>query len=93
MQDKMLVRHMGVLVQVVNPRRVKAGRPPLDAMDFVAFLEQEFGQVGAILAGYAGDQGCFHKVLYIPYLCSILKRQAMAEARAIFADKFLNGTE
>jgi hypothetical protein len=31
----------------------------LDAVHLVALLEQEFGQVGAVLAGDAGDEGDF----------------------------------
>ena len=28
--------------------------------DFVTFGEQEFGQIGTILAGHTGDQGSWH---------------------------------
>src|ERR1019366_8105606 len=41
---------------------VKAGRAPFEAVDFVAFLEEEFGEIGAILAGDAGDERAFHRL-------------------------------
>ncbi len=34
-------------------------RMALDAVDFVTFFEQEFGKVGTVLAGNAGDEGGF----------------------------------
>jgi hypothetical protein len=50
---------MGILVEMIDPRSVKAGRSTLYAMNLVVFLEQEFRQVGSILAGYTGDKGYF----------------------------------
>jgi len=41
---------------VIDPRGVEAARPPLDAMHAVALLQQQFGQVAAVLARDAGDQ-------------------------------------
>ena len=35
---------------------VEAGRAPDDAVDLVALVEQQLGQVRAVLAGDAGDQ-------------------------------------
>jgi hypothetical protein len=29
-------------------------------VDFIALAQQEFGEVGAVLAGDAGDEGFFH---------------------------------
>jgi len=45
-----------VLVQVVDAIGVEARGASLYAVHLVAFLEQKFGQVGAVLAGYARDQ-------------------------------------
>lgn len=50
---------MGVLVDMVHPLCVEQGSPAFDAVYFVAFLQEKLGQVGAVLAGYAGDQGFF----------------------------------
>jgi hypothetical protein len=47
---------------MVYPLGVEQRRPALDAVDFIALLEQELGQVAAVLAGDAGDAGdesCF----------------------------------
>ena len=52
-----------VLVQVVDPLGIEGRRPPLDAMDFVALGQQELRQIGAVLAGDAGDEGFFHASL------------------------------
>ena len=37
--------------------KVTVRRPADDADDVVALLEQQLGEVGAVLAGDAGDQG------------------------------------
>ena len=50
---------MGILINVVDALGVERGGAPLDAVDNVAFFEQEFGEVGAILTGDAGDEGDF----------------------------------
>ena len=42
---------MRVLEEVVDPDCVDRGRSPLDSVDLVAFLEEEFGEVGAVLDG------------------------------------------
>ena len=47
-----------ILVEVVNAICVELRRTALDAVDFVALLKQEFGQVRAVLARDAGDE-CF----------------------------------
>ena len=44
-----------VLVDVVYPLRVKGTGPALDAVHDVAFFQQEFGEITAVLAGDAGD--------------------------------------
>ena len=46
-----------VLVDVVHPLGVEQAGAALDAVHDIAFFEQEFGQVAAVLAGDAGDQG------------------------------------
>jgi hypothetical protein len=45
-----------VLVQVVDAVGVEERGAALDAVDFVALAQQEFGKVGAVLAGDAGDE-------------------------------------
>lgn len=48
-----------VLVDVVHPGGVEAGGAALDAVNDIAFFQQKFGQVRAILAGNAGNEGDF----------------------------------
>ena len=56
-QDEAPVGFVRVLVQVVDAARVEARRAALDAVHLVALGEQEFGQIGAVLAGHAGNEG------------------------------------
>jgi len=58
-QDELAAIDMRILVQVVDARGVEAGRSALDAVHHVALLQQELGEVGAVLAGHAGDEGGF----------------------------------
>jgi hypothetical protein len=48
-----------VLVDVVHPLGVEAAGTALDAVHDVAFVQQKFSQVAAVLAGDAGDEGDF----------------------------------
>jgi hypothetical protein len=41
---------------VVDTIRIEGRGTALDAVHLIAFPEQQFRQVGAILAGHAGDQ-------------------------------------
>ena len=63
MQHEATIGLVWVLVQVVDSLRVEGRGPALDAVHFVALLEQEFCQVGAVLAGDAGDQSLLHGVV------------------------------
>ncbi len=58
-EDEALVGLVRLLVEVLDPPGVERRRPPLDAVDDVALFEEELGQIGAVLAGHAGDQGDF----------------------------------
>ena len=49
-----------ILEKMIHPGGIERRRPTLDAVDFVAFAEEDFSQVGAILAGNTGNQGFFH---------------------------------
>ena len=60
-QDEAAAGLVRILVEVVDPVGVEQRRAALDAVDLVALAEQELGEVGAVLAGDAGDQCCaFH---------------------------------
>jgi hypothetical protein len=48
-----------VLVDVIDAFGVEGRGPALDAVHGVALFQQEFRQVGAVLAGDAGNQGGF----------------------------------
>src|SRR5690606_4518969 len=50
-----------VLVEVVYPVSIKEGAAAVDAVHLVVLAEEEVGEVGAVLAGDAGDESCFHE--------------------------------
>ena len=60
-QNKPGAGDMRIVVEVVDARGVEAGGAADDAMDFVAFFQQQFGEIGAVLTGDAGDECAFHK--------------------------------
>ena len=62
-QEKALIRIVWILVQVVDAVSVKHRSAALDAMDLITFLQQQFCEIGTILAGYASNQGSFQVVL------------------------------
>ena len=58
-EDEVAVLHMRVLVEMVDAVGVEEGGAALDAVDNVALLQQELGQIGAVLAGNAGNESNF----------------------------------
>ena len=58
-QEEAHILFMPVAVEVVDAIGVEQAGAALDAVDDVALVEQEFGQVGTVLAGDAGDEGDF----------------------------------
>lgn len=61
MQLEAVVIGMGILIDVIDPGGVEQRGTALDAMHLVALFQKEFGQIGAVLTGDAGDAGdeCF----------------------------------
>ena len=57
MQFEVCVVDMRILIDMVDPLGVEGTGPAFDAVDDIAFFEQEFGKVGTVLAGDAGDEG------------------------------------
>lgn len=64
-KEKTYAGEMGVAEEMVDARGVERARPPDDSVDFVAFGEEQFGEVRAVLAGDAGDEGFFHGSLVL----------------------------
>ena len=56
-QDEADVPLVRILIEMVDALGVERRRAALDAVHDVALGEQEFGEIGAVLAGDAGDQG------------------------------------
>eukprot|EP01022_Parablepharisma_sp_SALTPOND_P036279 TRINITY_DN9838_c0_g1_i1.p1 TRINITY_DN9838_c0_g1~~TRINITY_DN9838_c0_g1_i1.p1 ORF type:complete len:1069 (-),score=237.17 TRINITY_DN9838_c0_g1_i1:780-3986(-) len=59
MQEKAHPGFVTVAIQVVDPIGVEQAGAALDPVDDIAFVEQQFCQVGTVLAGDAGDEGNF----------------------------------
>ncbi len=60
-QHQAWIELVGILVEMIDAGGVEAAGPALDAMYHVALLQQQLRQIGAILAGDAGDEGAFHR--------------------------------
>ena len=56
-QAKARVIDMRIFVNVIHALGVEQAGAPLDAVYHVALVEQELGEVRAVLPGDAGDQG------------------------------------
>ncbi len=57
MEDEAAILLVGILVEMIDTVGIEAGRPALDAVHLVSLVQQELGQVGAVLSGDAGNQG------------------------------------
>mmetsp|Transcript_17848 Transcript_17848/g.51095 ORF Transcript_17848/g.51095 Transcript_17848/m.51095 type:complete len:388 (-) Transcript_17848:52-1215(-) len=56
-EEKLNAGGVAILVDVINTAGVEGRRTTDDAVDNVALLEEELGEVGTILAGDTGDEG------------------------------------
>lgn len=54
-----LVSVVRVDVDVINTLRIEVGRSTDQAVDFVAFVEEEFRKIGTVLSSNSGDQSDF----------------------------------
>ena len=61
MQDQAAVAYVRILVKMVDALGVEERGAPLDPVDDIALFDQEFGQVGTVLAGDAGDECNFSR--------------------------------
>jgi hypothetical protein len=55
MELKVVIGDMGILINMINTRRVERRRPALDAVHKVSFGKQEIRQICTILPGNARD--------------------------------------
>ena len=54
-EHELLLRHVRVLVDVIHPLGVEQRGAPFDAMYLIALVQQQSGQISAVLSGDAGD--------------------------------------
>ena len=47
-------------VKVIDAARVERRGPANHAVDLIAFVEQQLGEIGTVLASDAGDERFFH---------------------------------
>ncbi len=52
--------NLGIAVKVLEAGAVEAAGAADNTVDFAAFFQQQLGEVGAVLAGDAGDEGAGH---------------------------------
>ena len=55
-QDEAQLLLVRILIEMIDSIRIKERRPALDAVDLVALLDEELGQVRAVLAGDPRDE-------------------------------------
>jgi hypothetical protein len=60
MQEEFRSRDVLILIDVVYTIGIKSTGTADQAMDFVAFVQKQFGQVAAVLASDSGYKGSFH---------------------------------
>jgi hypothetical protein len=53
MELKVVIRDMGILINMINTRRIERGRTAFDAVHKVSLRQQEVRQISAILPGNA----------------------------------------
>ena len=56
---------VGVFVDVIDASGVEEGGAALDAVDLVAFGEEEFGEIGSVLSGNSGDEGFLQSAILL----------------------------
>ena len=59
MQNQPVFRRMRIGINGIQASGVEGAGAADEAVDFVAFGQQQFREVGAVLAGDAGDEGFF----------------------------------
>jgi len=59
-QMKAPVGRMGILINGIKPSRIKRTRTTDDPVNPVAFLQEQFGEIGAVLACDPRDESAFH---------------------------------
>ena len=71
MQEHAAVFGMDILVEMVDPAGVVGGSAAFDAVDFITFFQQQFGQVGTVLTSDSCDKSFFHVVSFwfVCYAC------------------------
>ncbi len=84
------VAFVGVLVDVVDPLGVEERGAALDAVDLVALLEQELGQVGPVLARDAGDEGGLRHRSFLALVAGCGPQTPMPKKRASLPSKSLH---
>ena len=63
MQKQFRTGFVRIPVDVVDPHGVEAAAAADDPVNFVAFFQQQFCQIGTVLSGDPGNQCSFHNVL------------------------------
>ena len=60
-EDEPLVVYVRVLIKMIYTLGIERGGAALDAVDFVAFIQQKFSQIRAILPRNASNYGLLHR--------------------------------
>src|SRR5208282_6086716 len=79
MQEEPRARLIWILINVVDPLRIKRARPADDSVNFVSFRKKQFGEIRPVLPGNSRDECAFH-VRYLPLLFSQPKTHPLSSS-------------
>ncbi len=82
MEGELFARDVGIVIEMVDAVGVEQTRPPHQAVHLIALLQQEFAQIGAVLAGDAGNQCAFcHVTSQYPPPRAMLRHRSRGRER------------
>ena len=76
MQHELTALLMGALIQMIDAVGIKQRGTSFDTMYLVPFVQKKFSQIGAVLAGDAGDQSFFHVLYVVGVMCGKTRIEA-----------------
>ena len=78
MEDHLRAVFMAVLVEVIDPMRIKCTGPTNDAVDLISFFHQQFREIGTVLTCNSGYQSLLHHVCPFTLIDSSALRNGLA---------------
>ena len=67
MQAQLGINLVRILINMIDPLRVKRGGTAFYAVHFITFIEQKFRKIGPVLTSYTCNQCAFAHISIIPF--------------------------